>query len=320
MARRELKICEFNLENLFISLEYQSGEKLDELSEEQWRALALAQLRRRQKPLWKVMGVARALLDMNPDVAMLVEVGGRDSLENFNRHFLGDRYEPVFVEGNSKRSIDLGFLVRRGLPLRATARSNRNTPVEVTALVGSEMVRSVTRFSRDVAELHLEGERGEKQLILMLAHLKSKLTSERDVRGKDARTAEAMALAQLYQRTRVTHPEVPVVVGGDLNAELGSLELELLARTDLTDFHELRGSTAEERASYVHFDHGGRPHPQTLDYLLVSPDLKARVVPERSGTYRYKGFYEIVEPLPETPRERHRMPSDHYPIFLTIAL
>jgi endonuclease/exonuclease/phosphatase family metal-dependent hydrolase len=315
--QRLIRICEFNLENLFVSMSYHEGHDLASLDEPEWRALALPQLKTRQKPLKKLWGVARALLEIDPDVAMLVEVGGRDSLENFNRHFLGDRYEPLFVEGNSTRGIDLAFLVRRGLPLTAEARSNRDTPVEVHRYRGG---RETARFARDVAELRLMDARGRLRLLLLLVHLKSMLSTEQDFRGKDLRTAEAIALSEIYAERRAEFPAVPVVVGGDFNAQLSSLELELIHRTDLVDFHDLLATPAQDRISLVHFDTADRPRHQTVDYLLISPELRECVVPEGSFTWRHRSFHGVIEGLPASSRERHRMPSDHYPVVLTVRL
>jgi hypothetical protein len=81
-------------------------------------------------------GLAQAIGEIDADVLMLVEVGGRDSLENFNHHFLNEAYNAHWVEGNSSRSIDLGFLVRKGLSLSVEARSNRERPVDVHTLLG----------------------------------------------------------------------------------------------------------------------------------------------------------------------------------------
>jgi predicted extracellular nuclease len=311
----KLRICEFNVENLFVSMAYYAGEDLGAIREEGWRSLALAQLRERQKPLFKLWGLSKAILDIDADILMLVEVGGQESLENFNRYFLGGRYNPIFVEGNSRRGIDLGFLVRKSLPLQVEGLSNRETPVVVQTLQG----RYETRFSRDVAELRLSDEQGLR-LICLLVHLKSKLTQDRDIQGKDVRTAEAIALVELYRQRRLAYPETPILVGGDLNADLSSLELELVRRTDLTDFHDLLETPEDDRNSYVFFDYAGQAIPETIDYLLLSPHLKDRVVPEESRTYRYKGYYDIEDPSPRAQQERFKMPSDHYPLVVTLRI
>ncbi len=309
-----LRICEFNVENLFVSMEYYDGSDLTALSEERWANAALPQLKDRQKPLKRLLGLADAIDDIDPDVLMLVEIGGQTSLENFNRHFLADRYETHFVDGNARRGIDLGFLVRKGLDLRATTGSNRDFPVEVMAWQGKQ----ITQFSRDVAELRLRNHDGELVLILLLTHLKSQLSTENDVRGKDVRTAEAFALAELYRRRRKEFPGSAIVVGGDLNAELGSLDLEPLRHTDLADFQDLLETPRHERTTLVHFDYSGAPDELVFDYLLVSPALSSRIVEEESGVYRYRNFYGEADPLPKTRPERWLLPSDHFPLVLTL--
>ncbi|HUP57367.1 MAG TPA: endonuclease/exonuclease/phosphatase family protein [Bdellovibrionota bacterium] len=311
----ELRLCELNLENLFISMEYWEGQDLVTMSEADWRKLALSQLRRKQKLLWKTQGLAAAIKDIAPDVLLLTEVGGKDSLESFNRHFLADAFDVHFVETNSQRGIDLGYLVRKGLGLRAETRSNRETPIEVLAYEG----KYSARFSRDVAELWLHDGNGPR-LAVLLTHLKSMISTDKDFRGKDVRTAEAIALAEIYRRLRESHPELPIVVGGDFNSPLSSLELELVSRTDLADFHDLIGTPEHERVSLVYFDVTEQPKHQILDYLMVSPHLAGRIVKEKSFTYRYKGFYGIPEEHPRTLKEKLRMPSDHYPLVLTLRI
>lgn len=315
MAGRELTICELNAENLFISLDYYQGENVELVSEEEWKEFAVPQVRRWQKPIRKLWGLSAALQDIDPDIVMLVEVGGEESLRHFNRLFLGGEYIPYFLESNSPRSIDLAFLVKKSLGFEVKAVSNRHLPIRVEAYQGAYSAR----LSRDIGELRLlEG--GKVKLALFLTHLKSKISTDQDFRGNDVRRAEAIALAGFYEKFRSKHPEVPVVVGGDFNSDLSSSELELIARTDLCDFHDLLATPREERISLVHFDHLGQPQPQVLDYLLLSPHLRDKVVKEKSCTYRYRSFYQIPHPLPSTLEERYRMPSDHYPLVLTLRL
>ncbi len=310
----QIKICELNTENLFISLEHYEGGGFENLTESQWRKLALPQLRKKQKPINKIWGLVDAIEDINADILMLIEVGGKESLDHFNHYFLKNAYEAHFVESNSNRSIDLAFLVRKNFKLTAESISNRHVPVTIDSGQGI-----AARFSRDVAELRLlEG--AELKMILLLTHLKSKISTEKDFQGRDMRRAEAAALAALYTKIRELNPDVPVVVGGDLNSDLKSPELEQLAKTDLTDFHELLGSPREDRTSQMHFDYKGQPQPQVIDYLLISPQLKDKVVVDESYTYRYKSFYDTPHPLPTTVHQRYHMPSDHFPLVLTLKL
>lgn len=315
MGSRKLRICEYNVENLFLSLEYYRDQDLTTVTEDEWKSFALAQYQRRQKPLAKVRGVAKAILDIDPDILMLVEVGGKESLEHFNRYFLEDRYITYFIEGNSKRSIDLAYLVRKNLPYTIETRSNREIPVEVETYQG----QYTARFSRDVAELRLHTDEGLK-LILLLTHLKSKISSDEDYRGTDQRKAEAAALAKLYQSYRMILPGTPIVVGGDFNSPLHSGEFEDLVGTDIADFYEFITRPEEDRTTLIHFDFYNVAHPETLDYLLISPHLQTQIIADESYTYRYKGFYDIPNELPAERKERYQMPSDHFPVVLTLDL
>ena len=315
MSPGELRICEYNVENLFISLEYYDERDLDTVSEDEWKKFALAQFQRRQKSLAKTRGVAKSILDIDADILMLVEVGGEESLTHFNRYFLNDQYIPYFIPGNSRRSIDLAFLVKKDLPFQFAPRTNKEIAVEVETYTG----KYTSKFSRDVAELRMS-DGAELKLILLLTHLKSKISSDEDHKGTDVRTAEAKALANLYRALRSELPEVPIVIGGDFNAPLDSSEFDELNQTDVTDFYNVVQRPLDDRVTLVHFDYFGVAHPETLDYLLISPHLRGRVNDDQSYTYRYKGFYDIPNDLPHERKERYQMPSDHFPVVLTLRL
>jgi hypothetical protein len=53
---------------------------------------------------------------------------------------------------------------------------------------------------------------------------------------------------------------------------------------------------------------------------LLSPELKDKVQKDKSSTYHYRSFFDIPHPLPRTVSERYQMPSDHYPLVLTLDL
>lgn len=134
------------------------------------------------------------------------------------------------------------------------------------------------------------------------------------------RTAEDATLAKYHEHLRMTHLETPIVIGGDFNAELGSQELIRLAQTDAVDFHEILGSPAEDRLTYIHFDQADTPRPETIDHLLISPQLRERVEQAKFFVYCNKGLYWIVIERPASLQKRSLMPSDHYPQVLSLRL
>src|SRR5690349_12400091 len=106
-----LRLIEFNVENLFIYLDHYQGQDLTKVTEREWRSFSASTIP--NKPIAHVRELARAIKDLNPDILMLCEVGGTESLANFSKHFLNDEYAPYLIEGNSDRGIDLGYLVKR---------------------------------------------------------------------------------------------------------------------------------------------------------------------------------------------------------------
>ncbi len=61
---------------------------------------------------------------------MVVEVGGRSSLANFNKHFLNDRYEVRFERSNSERGIDIGYLCAKNSPFAYFLKSHNDEKLE----------------------------------------------------------------------------------------------------------------------------------------------------------------------------------------------
>jgi hypothetical protein len=336
-----LKLIELNAQDLFLRLEYPlAPSDLEGLSEAQWRLMAPADAP--IKPLAKLRGLARVFVDERPDVAMLCEVGGAESLAAFARLFLADAWEPLLVPGNSERGIDCGFLVRRGLGLATRLISHRDWPVpfhyphelepdalRVTALIatGFDLGRpEERRLSRDVPALELTAPGAAAPgLVLLLAHLKSGLDAEGfDPRGVVRRGAEAAALLAIRAATQARLPPgTPVIIAGDLNASAarGFPDPELAAVHDasgLEDALQLAGRERHERITHLGF-YDRRVSSRQLDYILIPESLHARV--DKAATYVYRWRFEGAtdeRQLPASMRERYLLPSDHYPVVCVV--
>ncbi len=193
---RGWRFVSFNVENLFLYFDEAPTKPVREMNEVEWRRLSRSTIE--NKELAKVLEIARTVDDLNPDILMLSEVGGRESLSNFSRYFLNDRYAPHLIEGNSDRGIDLGFLVRRDLPLKYDMVSHKNRRLDFlypherqSKETGYTHLRSGRvnghQFSRDVVELRCFAESDERPaFIIMQVHLKSPLDPDRiDPGGRD---------------------------------------------------------------------------------------------------------------------------------------
>lgn len=341
---RGWRFVSFNAENFFVYLDDPPSKDLKDMGEIEWQRLSRSTLE--NKAIAKIHGVARMIDDLEPDILMLSEVGGRESLANFSRYFLNDRYVPHLIEGNSDRGIDLGFLVKRGLPLKYDLISHKNRKLDflypherMSKETGYTHIRSgrVTghRFSRDVVELRCYADQDgdletRPEFILMQVHLKSPLDKDRiDPGGRDRRRAELEMLVQIYGEVRAEFgakpdgtPAVPVFISGDFNGVIfgpyEDAEFESMRASDLKCCLDLAMIPPEEKFTWMHL-HNRRPGLyRQLDYILVPEELRRRIDTENTWVYRFKDEFGTNLTIPRNQNEKRTLPSDHYPVVLTL--
>lgn len=331
---RRWRFISFNTENFFVYFDEAPSKDPHDMSEIEWQRLSRSTIE--NKPLAKVRDIARAIDDLDPDILMLSEVGGRESLANFSRYFLKDRYVPHLIEGNSDRGIDLGFLVRRALPLKYDLVSHKNRKLDFlyphekqSQETGYTHLRSgrVTghRFSRDVVELRCFDETDDEkpEFILMQVHLKSPLDKDRiDPGGRDRRKAELDMLVQIYGEVKADFPTTPVMISGDFNGVIygpnPDPEFESMRASPLMCSLDVAGLEPDEKFTWMHL-HNKRPnYYRQLDYILVPPELHGRVHRDETWVYRFKDEYGMNRIVPRNQNEKRTLPSDHYPVVLTL--
>ncbi len=323
------KIVQLNAENLFVFLADMTPRDWRKMTEKEWQKLTHATIP--NKSLSKILWLADSLLHIDADLICLNEVGGEESLSNFAKLFLADKYVPHIIEGNSDRGIDIGYLLRRGLPLRAEIRSHKNRPIDFlyphelqTNLFHQDNPEKQVKshyFSRDCAELRLYREGSTTPgLIALLVHLKSKLDHDGiDPEGKERRRAEVNTLVRIYSEVRGEFsPPVPVVVAGDFNgcarSDRRAEEFVALNSTDLVSVVEVASLSEEDAATQLQFNRGSHVTGLQIDFIFISPELKPQLKPGSVQVYRYHSDLRVPLPLPKTLDQRLHMPSDHYPV------
>lgn len=331
-----LKVLLLNAENLFLLSDRELTPDHLKLDEIQWQKLSTSVFD--NKSLLKTKSLARAILEEDPDLIMLCEVGGLESLRNFNRLFLHDRYSTALVEGNSDRNIDIGFLVRKSSGYYFDLVSNKSRPINYLypherqslaagyPLPGAKAVVQSHRFSRDAAELHLFLQnRDQPFLVLVLAHLKSRLDPEGiDPQGFERRQAEMKTLLEIYlELENRFQGRVPIAVAGDFNGQAGRGAhdqefAEIYRKTQLQDVCELGGLKPEDRATYYQVGRNHKVDGRQLDYCFLSPNLAAYLKKESVHVYRYKDHLGIPQDPPTTLEAKSLLPSDHYPLVFEL--
>ena len=316
-----MRLCLFNVENLFmLNTGHRDGFK---------------------KPQDKIDWIGRTLREIDADIIMLCEVGGLQSLDLFNHKQLHNNYYSALLPGNSDRGIEMGYLIHKRFPYSHQLLSHReksidfNDPHELKShqaetqklsLFPNELTPKqlkIHRFSRDISELRLIKDQ-KVAMIIFLVHLKSKMDKDGiDFNGSLRRQAELKALVNTYNERRQEMPHVPVIVAGDFNgmAQRNSCESEfkyLYEKTDLDDVLEMIGEESERRHTYFHFNRENVREASQLDYIMLPAELRDRIKKEESGIYLFRDQHGVVVPYPQDSFQRYALPSDHYPLVLTL--
>jgi len=266
-----LNIASFNAENFYLLLDQPyTREELEAIDEPTYKNMA-ASIYNLNKSRAKIAGIAEIILEHDFDLIGLCEVGGLETLRNFNRLYLDDRYDCVLHEENSTRGIYVGALLRKGRFPNARGSS------------------AGAAFSRNLLRLRLGPEGGDLEVFVL--HLKSQ---RGDDWGLDRRVEEVERLAALV-RTR------KCVVMGDFNGVLirGMHQFEYDRFLDLPfcDVLAAVGVPPERRRTHYYFGNGAAF--SQLDYIFCTHDIEIL----DAGV--------LEDEIPRNRRERDRLPSDH---------
>lgn len=321
--KNPLTLMQFNVENLFLFLDRYGGEDFDKIDEYKWQSFNSATVA--NKPLEKLKGLAQCIFDIAPDILMLNEVGGKESLQNFNHYFLHNSYDVQLIEGNSDRGIDVGYLVKKELGYKPILLTHKERPIDFH-YAHEEPNKRRFYFSRDVLELRLFEPQGHSPaLTFLLTHLKSKLDPHGlDPLGKGRREAELKALAKVYNEVQSElGDEAKIVVAGDMNGVASPLNTDsefvsLYETTDLVESLEISAVSPNERFTQTQIFPGQAPEQFQIDYIFVSKALAPLV--KRAYVYRFKDAWGEPLPAPTLLEQRAALPSDHYPVVAEIDL
>jgi hypothetical protein len=259
-----------------------------------------------QKPVEKTKAIAEIVKELSPDIIMFCEVGGFVSLDLFTTKYLQSQYLPFLLPGNSDRGIEIGYLIKKTFPYTFNHISHVEKP-----------------FSRDVSELLIYKNK-TLQCIILLVHLKSKWDREgNDPQGFLKRSQEVETLITLFKKRETEFPSIPIIIAGDFNgvAQKNNCSIEFRQFYELTpleDILEILNLPNESRTTYCYFSKEGKADYSQLDYIFIPPVLFSKVVKEESGIYLFKDPSGLPYRLPQSTFERFALPSDHYPLVLTL--
>lgn len=319
----------FNAENLFLLFDYEIPAHYLKLPEDQWQKLSSSVYE--NKPLNKCIAIASILKQKSPDIMMLCEVGGPESLKNFNRLFLDDMYDIALLEGNSDRNIDVGFLIKKNRQFTFHLKTHKERPLrflypheQLSKKTGYPIKGQTQYFSRDCAELHIHHIGSDQPaLIILLTHLKSRLDPERiDPGGTERRSAELRTCVEIYKELCLKYPKTHFIFAGDMNGFAGKnntdAEFEILYKeTDLEDVLEVANITLEKRSTFYQIKNM-RTEGKQIDYCFISKHLQEHLIKTSAEVYRFKDEFGFDIDTPRHIDQKLLLPSDHYPLFFDL--
>src|SRR5690606_8418215 len=143
-----------------------------------------------KKPEWQMEGVARAIQEEKLDMVVLQEIEGMEPLRQFNQKYLNNAYQEILIEGNDGRGINIGFLVKKDLPLKIHVETHK----DITWLDSAQTGDAKKLFSRDVPVLHIRrletSDLDPPDVILMGTHYKSQRDRGGDIGSAILREAQ----------------------------------------------------------------------------------------------------------------------------------
>ncbi len=267
------------------------------------------ELRREPVDERAMLNTGQVIRDIDADVLAVVEAEDRVALERFCERILlkvaGQPYRhAMLIDGNDERGIDVGVMARAGYQF-----------LEMRSHVDSEDANGEI-FSRDCPEFLIETPLGNR-VWLLVNHFKSKGFGSQESSNK-RRLRQATRVRELYEAL-LARGEKFVAVLGDLNDTPDSNPLEPLLKN---------GSSLRDISAHPNFDDHGRPGTHgnctassKIDYLLMSPELFARV---KGGEIFRKGIWggsngTLWEIYPEMVKAVHAA-SDHAAIWAEIDI
>lgn len=325
-SKLNLNIGLYNVENLFLLFKDEPGLHFEKLTEIQWQKLSNSSLE--NKSLEKCTQIAQIIKNNNVDIMMLCEIGGLESLNNFNKYFLNNQYHVALIEGNSDRNIDVGYLIKKDVNFFFDIATNKKRLLNHSLPQKNSSQRLKTQlhyFSRDCAELRLfKTTKDSPFMILLLTHLKSRLDPERiDPGGTEKRGAELRTLIEIYKELKSQYPNVPIILSGDFNGYAGkpctdTEFLPLYTDTDLEDALEVANLSVEKRSTFYQIKGTGHVEGKQIDYCFLSKNLIPNFIKSSAQVYRYKDEFGFEIDTPKNSEAKSRLASDHYPLFFSL--
>jgi predicted extracellular nuclease len=315
-----LTITTFNVENLFNRYAFLDQPWEDRNYENFVQAIGLVSIASRAGDLVQYSttevqrnNTAHAILDAAPDILAVQEIENIYTLRIFNDTYLDNYFDRIIsIDGNDPRGIDVGFMVKKGAPVKIVG---LRTHVDDAENTGDSVRHGTSRdfgylaakavFSRDCLEVDVAV--GNKVLTFLVNHLKAQDGTASSVKR---RTKQAERVAKFVQEA-VDSGRLPIVLG-DLNVD---------PKTDKSLVSLLKNEHLHDpfpADTWTHY-YVSEKKASRLDYLLPHKSLEVLSIDIiRKGLTTKAKIYN--GPRYPTVGQEHTEASDHCPTSIVLNL
>lgn len=308
---KKLVIVEQNFENLgrFIEIQKNQNNEIKEII--------------REKSEEDKLTLAIRLKKQNPDIIIAAEVKDIETATDFANKYLDGLYQPLLIEGNDQRGIDICYFIKKDLPFDIGLQSHKNTLM-------SNPDQGVL-FSRDLPVLLIReaGSNTESAPLMIIAgvHYKAQMPDpKKDKKATERRAQQVQGSVEIIKWYKNKFPKTPVFISGDFNNDIrNSPEFSPFFVNQYKDAMDIsKDSPPKERrgTQYFFFSPEQRP-PQTnllsneqLDAVLVDPVGQEYIL--SAGIQRDVDINGNETPFPKNAQDVNDRASDHDGVYIVI--
>ena len=250
------------------------------------------------------------------DVIHLQEVDTFESLEFFNKTYLGSNYRIFLLQSNDTNNSHMAFLVKNDIPVDIELQSHKYYKKNYKDNI-------VPIFSRDMPILTFRkpGQSRTDRPFLAFAgiHYKSMGHSKQDDYSMEKRGLQVEATVDILKTELFDKfGKMPVVMFGDFNSDISSREFKLLRDLGFEDTLDLVDRQLEARVTHNYFGNDGSIERKQMDAILTTKSSVFDIMD--ASIHFYKRPDGKIVGMPKDWDERSSLPSDHNPVWAKIRL
>lgn len=300
----------------------------------------------------KLNSLAEVILELDPDVLAVQEVGDTESFDDLVAKLQGNYPHTQLSANPDARGIRVGFLSKLAIEDSEEIVDFPQTGLPSVPGIDREgNLDNATRLSRGALRILVQPKQGSP-VHLITAHLKSKLltfpsqsggprfsTEDENERARVAgiallqRTAEAVTLRVKVNELLKGNPQDALILLGDLNDVTDAATTQILqgppgSEIDTNGFNRPDAGDKSRLFNLApliqevrRFSRVYKGKGELIDHILVSEELlpgEPRLIPEVDS---HVDILDSLPSIPDNPNERRGEPgSDHAPITALFEL